>query len=105
MRVPKVDCGQRTFAFFESGLLDGAVVLSNQITLSFIYVLAVAQQCSSQPTHQRFLNKAFTGRSIDSKSSNAFPVKTGQTAMALSAHVCIMLNLVILVAKGWTDDL
>ena len=53
----------------------------------------------------------FTGRSIDSKSSNAFSVKTGQTPrerdgwykFLLSAHVCVMLNLVILASKGWMD--
>ena len=39
---------------FESRLLDQVDVLSNQITPSFILVLAVAQQCSSQPAHQRF---------------------------------------------------
>ena len=80
-KLVPVICGYRRLIvakgflhFCESGLLDGA--------------------------DQRFLNKAFTGRLIDSKSSNAFIVKTGQTAMALSAHVCIMLNLYILVSKG-----
>ena len=56
--------------FFESRLLVRAIVLSNRMSSSFI---------KSQPAHQRFLNKVFTGSSIDSKSSNAFSLKTGQT--------------------------
>ena len=98
VRVPKVDCGHGTFAiFFKNRLLDRAVVLSNRITPSFMNVLAVAQQClwftcassqdSSQPAIQRFLNKVFTGRSIDSKSPNAFSLKTGQTAHLFFLHV------------------
>ena len=85
MRILKVDCG--FYTILRAGCLIGLSIC--QIELHSYDILAVAPQCllftcaasqdSSQPAHQRFLNKVFSGRLIDSKSSNAFSAKTGQT--------------------------